>query len=73
MSDDEIAAKIATARAEGFARGHAEGVRHGYEEARRAAFSSALGELRGVVARLEQMAYGIEADVVQLRPEGERR
>lgn len=60
--------QLAAARAEGYERGHAEGVRQGLEEARRAAFSAVLADLRPVVARIESAAYGDEPEPERPKP-----
>lgn len=43
--------------AEGRTQGHTEGVAAGHEEGRRVGLSQALGDLRPVIARLEELAY----------------
>lgn len=50
---------IQQARAEGFALGHTEGERCAREEALREAASALLAELRPVIRKLEDLAYGV--------------
>jgi flagellar biosynthesis/type III secretory pathway protein FliH len=49
---------IQSARAEGFAMGHSEGERCAREEALRQAASAVLAELRPILRKLEDLAYG---------------
>ncbi len=56
---DQVIAMIQKARAEGFALGHAEGERCARDEALRHAASALLAEMRPVMRKLEDLAYGI--------------